>query len=79
MSARRLASVADSWSPVGRSATRARIASGSVSWRRRLCAFLGETGVEQGVRDGGVGAVADAGNELAAAAEHAGEPLDALA
>ena len=39
MSASRLASVADSWSPAGRSATRARIGSGSVSWRRRLCAL----------------------------------------
>ena len=36
MSARRLAIVTDSCSPVGRSATRSRIASGRVSWRRRL-------------------------------------------
>ena len=40
MSARRLAIVTDSSSPAGRSATRARISSGSVSWRRRLCARL---------------------------------------
>ncbi len=35
-----LAIVADSWSATGRSATRARIWSGRVSWRRRLWAFL---------------------------------------
>ena len=32
----------ESCSPVGRSATRSRIGSGRVSWRRRLCARLGE-------------------------------------
>ena len=31
--------VTDSWAPAGRSATRSRIGSGRVSWRRRLCAF----------------------------------------
>ena len=39
MSARRLASVTESWRSPGRSATRARIGSGSVSWRRRLWAL----------------------------------------
>ena len=39
MSASRLAIVTDSCSPPGRSATRARIGSGRVSWRRRLCAL----------------------------------------
>ena len=42
MSASRLAIVTETCSPVGRSATRVRIGSGSVSWRRRLCARLGE-------------------------------------
>ena len=41
MSARRFAIVTDSWWPLGRSATRSRIGSGRVSWRRRLCARLG--------------------------------------
>jgi len=34
--------VTESCWPVGRSATRSRIGSGRVSWRRRLCARLGE-------------------------------------
>ena len=42
MSARRFAIVTESCWPVGRSATRSRIGSGRVSWRRRLCARLGE-------------------------------------
>src|SRR3954447_13242110 len=167
MSASRLAMVTESWWPLGRSATRARMGSGRLSWRRRLWAFLAEMPrsaqtaatrsssarparaaqqsrnfllvgqaeffalvllgldaadlvrgggvVEQqddqavhrgeafqavlagelvaglggkqpalaGVDDdsglGGVGLVADAGHELAGAAEHAGEPFDAFA
>ena len=42
MSARRLAIVTEICSPAGRSATRVRIWSGRVSWRRRLCARFGE-------------------------------------